>query len=73
MSDHQLSQTRLSLRHAATLNKIAEKLGPMPREALQAMTDYGLNDVEIARYYGIDADAISRLRRIFGTVRNLYP
>ena len=43
MSDHQLRQTRLPLRHAATLNKITEKLGPMPREGLQAMTDYGLS------------------------------
>ena len=71
MNDNRLYPKRLPLRHEATLKKITEKLGPMPRESLQAMTGYGLNDVEIARYYGIDADAISRLRHIFKTMPDL--
>lgn len=41
---------------------VIEALGPMPTEALVAMVDYGLNDAEIGRYFGISETAITNLR-----------
>lgn len=49
-----------------TLSQISEHLGPMPRKALGAMVDYGLNDLEIARYFNLDSDTIRGLRHAFG-------
>lgn len=60
---------RMSLQHAATLRKITEKLGPQPRRSLSAMTDYGLSDAEIGRYYGLKSTSIARLRRALGVER----
>ncbi len=45
---------------------IFELLGPCPAQSLQAMIDYGLNDAEIGRYYGIPAKTIECLRNAFG-------
>jgi hypothetical protein len=42
-------------------SRVIEALGPMPREVLEAMVDYGLNDVEISRYF--------KLPRIFIPLR----
>jgi len=44
---------------------IREKLGHDPGAALYAMRDYGLNDREIARYYGITPSTLRRLERYF--------
>ncbi len=46
-------------RHA----RITEKLGPCPGEALRAMAGYGMNDREIASYYGLTRSTVKRLRR----------
>lgn len=46
-----------------------DRLGPYPGEALTAMVAYGLNDVEIGRYYGIASEAVLRLRRAWGIRR----
>ncbi|WP_306152702.1 helix-turn-helix domain-containing protein [Roseovarius sp. MMSF_3281] len=43
--------------------RITEKLGPCPGEALRAMAAYGMNDREIARYYGLTRSTVKRLRR----------
>lgn len=46
--------------------RVLEALGPMPGEALAAMVDYGLNDVEIGRYFGLPHDMIAILRQHWG-------
>jgi hypothetical protein len=38
----------------------------MPREVLEAMVDYGLNDVEISRYFKLPRDLITILRQHWG-------
>lgn len=43
---------------------VTEKLGPVPAESLRAMTDYGLTNREIARYFGLTVSSVSRLRRV---------
>ncbi|WP_101068539.1 hypothetical protein [Roseovarius salinarum] len=43
--------------------RLAEKLGPAPAATLRAMTDYGLTDREIARYFGLTPSTAARLRR----------
>lgn len=45
-------------------DRIIEKLGPCPGDALSAMAGYGMNDREIARYYGLTRSTVKRLRRI---------
>lgn len=42
--------------------RIAETLGPTPRDALSALAGYGLNDAEIARYHGLERRLVSDLR-----------
>ncbi|TVS00970.1 MAG: hypothetical protein EA407_13515 [Rhodobacteraceae bacterium] len=42
--------------------RVLQALGPMPAEALAAMVDYGLSDIEIGRYYGLPHDMITTLR-----------
>ena len=44
-------------------SKILNKFGPLPGEALCAMAGYGMNDSEIARYYGVTKSTVKRLRR----------
>ncbi len=41
---------------------ILDALGPVPSSALAAMVDYGLNDTEIGRYYGLPSEAVAALR-----------
>jgi hypothetical protein len=43
--------------------KIINKFGPLPGDALRAMAGYGMNDGEIARYYGVTRSTVKRLRR----------
>jgi len=43
--------------------KILNKFGALPGEALRAMSDYGMNDTEIARYFGVTQSTVKRLRR----------
>lgn len=43
-----------------------ERMGPDPAESLLAMVDYGLNDDEIGRYYGITSTTIRHFRSMFG-------
>jgi hypothetical protein len=45
-------------------DRIIKKLGPFPGDALSAMAGYGMNDQEIARYYGVTKSTVKRLRRI---------
>ena len=47
---------------------ILEKIGPMPRRALVALHDYGLEDAEIARYLGLTCSSLRRLERTLGLV-----
>jgi hypothetical protein len=47
-------------------SRVLEALGPMPREVLEAMVDYGLNDVEISRYFKLPRDLITILRQHWG-------
>ena len=42
--------------------RILGVLGPMPREALVAMVDYGLSDAEIGRYFGLPHQMITTPR-----------
>jgi hypothetical protein len=49
--------------------RILEVFGPMPREALIAMGDYGMDDAEISRYFNVTADTIVALRHHLNTVR----
>ena len=37
------------------------KLGPEPASSLEAMIGYGLDEVDIARYYGVTPSTIRRL------------
>ena len=49
--------------------RMLEVFGPMPREALIAMADYGMDDVEISRYFNVAPDTVVALRQHFDTVR----
>lgn len=51
---------------AIVLDYVLERLGPRPSGSLRAMVDYGLNDDEIGRYYGITPRIVERLRSNFG-------
>ncbi|GAA0285013.1 antitoxin Xre-like helix-turn-helix domain-containing protein [Rhodovulum strictum] len=42
---------------------ILGKLGPVPGEALRAMSGYGLSDQEMARYFGVTPSSLRRLKR----------
>jgi hypothetical protein len=42
---------------------IRRKLGRLPDKSLDAMTDYGLNDHEIGRYFRMTTSSVRRLRR----------
>ncbi|MGI1664006.1 hypothetical protein ACRDNQ_17340 [Palleronia sp. KMU-117] len=48
---------------------ILQRIGPMPRRTLAALEDYGLDDVEIARYLGLSGASLGRLRRTLGARR----
>jgi hypothetical protein len=45
---------------------ILTKIGPMPRRALAALHEYGLDDEEIARYLGLTCSSLRRLERTLG-------
>jgi hypothetical protein len=45
---------------------IRKKLGRVPDKSLDAMTDYGLDDHEIGRYFRVSTSSVRRLRRVFG-------
>jgi hypothetical protein len=45
---------------------IPEALGPMPREALNAMVEYGLSDAEIGTYYNLPRNMIMALKERWG-------
>ena len=47
-------------------DSLVEVLGPMPRETLAAMVDYGLNDAEIGRYFKLGTGTVTSLRQYFG-------
>ncbi|WP_366658553.1 hypothetical protein [Fodinicurvata sp. EGI_FJ10296] len=55
-----LSSGRAGRRHSIT-----RKLGNMPDVALRAMRDYGLSDLDIARYYGLTLASVRRLSQLF--------
>lgn len=46
--------------------RVLEALGPAPERSLRAMIGYGLNDEEIARYYGLETSAVLQLRAFYG-------
>lgn len=47
------------------VRNVLAALGPMPRETLSAMVDYGMNDVEISRYFRISTGTVAALRQHF--------
>ena len=47
------------------LQKYIHTLGPMPKRCLEAFADLGLSDAEIARYFRIPDDVVTRLREIW--------
>lgn len=49
---------------------IADTLGFAPRAALAAFVDYGLSDVEIARYHKLPTELVSELREYWGLAPN---
>lgn len=51
---------------AKDVRRVQEALGPMPREVLAAMVDYGLSDAEISRYFSLPRDLITILRLHWG-------
>jgi hypothetical protein len=56
----------LSANRTAQHRMILGKIGPMPRLALTALHDYGLDDEEIARYLGMTCSSLRRLERTLG-------
>ena len=44
--------------------RILERFGPEPDLSLRSMTGYGLNDVEIGKYYGISSASVRRLKSV---------
>lgn len=46
--------------------RVADAFGLMPRAALTAMVDYGLNDEELSKYYSLPIALITSLREHFG-------
>ena len=51
-------------------SRVLKVLGPMPREVLDAMVDYGLSDVEISRYFRLPRDLIAIFRQHWGIADN---
>lgn len=49
---------------------IADTLGFAPRAALEAFLDYGLSDVEIARYHKLPTELVAELRDHWGLAQN---
>lgn len=49
--------------------RVADALGPAPRDALLALVDYGLSDAEIARYRCLPQATVSHLRAFWGIRR----
>lgn len=45
--------------------RVVAALGPMPRETLSAMADYGMSDAEISRYFRISTCTVAALRQHF--------
>ena len=50
--------------------RIAETLGVAPRATLSAFVDYGLSDIEIARYHKLPTEIVSELRNHWGLPAN---
>lgn len=66
MPNHFPCQDRLAAFKEDDAERIVEALGPMPREVLTAMFDYGLDDVEIGRYFRLSTNTVTMLRRFYG-------
>lgn len=47
------------------LRKYVDILGPFPKQSLEALSDLGLSDSEIARYHTIPRRCVSELRTIW--------
>ncbi|MEH6833646.1 MULTISPECIES: hypothetical protein [Falsihalocynthiibacter] len=47
------------------LSEYVDILGPFPKQSLEALTDLGLSDAEIARYHMIPRRCVSELRTIW--------
>lgn len=53
------------------LQKYIHTLGPTPKRCLETLSDLGLSDVEIGRYFRIPHEVVTQLREIWnidGTV-----
>lgn len=48
------------------LRLVQLKLGPEPASSLEAMIGYGLDDTDLAIYYGVTVSTIRRLKHFFG-------
>lgn len=49
--------------------RVADALGPAPRDALAALVEYGLSDAEIARFRRLPQATVSHLRGFWGIRR----
>ncbi len=47
------------------VQKTLHVLGVKPKKSLETLVDLGLSDDEIARYFRIDEDHVSKLRQIW--------
>ncbi|TGD60609.1 hypothetical protein EYC08_20440 [Tabrizicola sp. WMC-M-20] len=54
------------------LIRIAKVLGPMPRETLIAMMDYGMNDEEIGKYFNLKEGTVKILRHYLKSRPDLF-
>lgn len=66
MPNHFPCQDRLPAFKEDDAERIVEASGPMPREVLTAMFDYGLNYIEIGRYFRLSANTVTMLRQFYG-------
>lgn len=64
---------RLSATQIEQHRMILRKIGPMPRRALAALHEYGLEDEEIARYLGMTCASLRRLERTLGLSHGVPP
>ena len=71
MSHSLYCENRLPLSARQDSQRLIEELGPMPREALTAMTDHGLSDVEIGRYFKLGRGTVTSLRQYFNATQRL--